>query len=164
MATTKSNLITNSDATPVVMNDVGLSGGRMRVAQDNFEVAAADFDADGDIIRLCRLPVNARVLSIKLWSDDMGGSGTLDCGIYPTDSDTPKDDDFYATDFDSSGQATDGAELRFEAANIDTLGDKLWENAGDSSNPGGHYDICLTAEAGFSNAFTCAFQVVYTID
>jgi len=164
MATTKSNLITNSDAVPSVFNDVGLLGGRVRIAMDNFEVASADWDSDGDIIRMCRLPVNARILSIKLWSDDQGGTGTLDCGIYPTDSDTAKDDNFYAENYDSSGQATDGAELRFQAADVDTLGDKLWENAGDTSNPGGSYDICLTAEAGFSGAFTCAFQVTYTID
>ena len=59
---------------PSVFNEVGLSGGRVRIAMDNFEVATADYDADGDYISLCRLPVNARVLSIKLWADAMGTS------------------------------------------------------------------------------------------
>ena len=164
MATTKSNLITNLDANPSVMNEVGLLGARVRVAMDTFEVASADMDADGDIVRLVRLPTNCRVFSIKLWSDDMGGSGTIDCGIYPTDSDTAKDDNYYANNFDSSGQATAGTELRFHTADINTASKYLWESAGDTSDPGGHYDICLTAEAGFSGAYTCTFQVLYTID
>jgi len=164
MATTKSNLVTNLDAVPTVFNDVGLSGGRVRVAMDNFEVASGDFDADGDIIRLCRLPANARVLSIKLWNDAMGSSSAPNAGIYPTNSDTASDEDFYATAVDTSSAVT-GTELRFEAADISTAGDKLWENAGASSNPGGHYDIALTQTASATaTAFTVAFEVLYTID
>jgi|TARA_Y100000310_G_scaffold343736_1_gene452771 hypothetical protein len=163
MATTKSNLITNLDAVPSVFNDVGLSGGRVRIAMDNFEVTAADFDADGDIITLCRLPVNARVLSIKLWADAMGTSAAPNCGIYS--GTTIKDEDFFATAVDTAS-AVAASELRFEAADANTAGDKLWENAGDSANPGGHYDIALTQTASVSGGsdFTVAFEVLYTID
>lgn len=163
MATTKSNLITNLDAVPSVFNEVGLSGGRVRIAMDNFEVATADYDADGDYISLCRLPVNARVLSIKLWADAMGTSSATNCGVYSGSS--IKDEDFFASAVDTSS-AVAASELRFEAANINTMGDKLWENAGESSNPGGHYDIVLTQTATATNGsdFTVSFEVLYTID
>ena len=68
MAETSSNLITNIDATPPVKNDVSKSGGRMRIMGDAFEVASTDIDADGDIIRLARLPSNAVVWSCLLYT------------------------------------------------------------------------------------------------
>ena len=39
------------------------------------------------------------------------------------------------------------ADVRFEAANIDTTGKKMYELAGDTSDPGGYYYIAVTFSA-----------------
>jgi len=172
MAETKSNLITNSTAAPAVLNDVGLSGGRIRIAQDNFEVAAADFDADGDIIRLCSLPVNARVISIEIAADDMDGGtdSVVDVGI-GTDAGlaagaSADKHDFFATDSTLFRAALAMTDFRYEAANLTTCGDKLWEHVGDSENPGGTYEIIMRQDATVSSpsAATLAFRIMYVID
>lgn len=158
--TTSSNLITNSDATPAVMNDVGVAGGRMRVCADNFESGAL---ATGNTVALCRLPVNARVYSIKMSNDDLGTTVPADLGIYTTAA-VAKDIDAFASAV-ALGTAASDVELRYEAANISTNGDKLWELAGDTSNPGGEYDIAFTAGTVSGGATgTISFQVYYTID
>lgn len=167
MAYTKSsNLITNSDATPVVMNDIGVAGGRIRVCADSFESGAL---TTGDTVALCRLPVNARVYSILIWNDDLGTTVPADLGIYATDA-TVKDADAFAAAYalGTANADDEGIELRFEnggANGIDSMQNKLWELAGDSSNPGGHYDIaftCGTVSGGATG--TISFQVLYTVD
>ena len=161
MATTKSNLITNLDAVPAVMNEVGKSGGRIRIAQDDFEVATGNFQAN-DIVHLCRLPSNARILQFKLYVDAAGGSCTTHAGLYTT-AGAVVDIDFFATAVDISSAVT-GTDIRFEAANITTMSDRLWENAAASSDPGGHYDISLTCAANSASDFTCGFQIYYVVD
>ena len=169
MAETSSNLITNTDATPPVLNSVSKAGGRMRVMSDAFEVASDDIDADGDIIRLCRLPSNAVVHSIKLYSDDLGSSGTVDCGIYAAGGTTATNDEVFATAFDISGQVTNGSELRFEAGDATSLasvGKKLYELLATplTTDPQVMYDICLTVETACASAGTVGFVVQYTVD
>jgi len=169
MAETSSNLITNTDATPPVLNSVAKAGGRMRIMADAFEVASADIDADGDIIRLCRLPAHAVVYSIKIWSDDLGGSGTVDCGLYAEGGTTATDATIFADNFDISGQVTNGSELRAQvasAAAIASIGKKLYECLATplTADPQVMYDLCLTVETVCSAAGTVGFVVQYTID
>ena len=82
---------------------------------------------------LARSP-NAAVPSLFIGSDTFGGSCTFNVGIYTTDG-TVKDEDVFATDV---ADAAAMADVRFEAANIDTAGKKMWELAGESSDPGGY--------------------------
>ena len=169
MATTKSNLITNEEASPPVLNSVAKQGGRMRVMCDTFEVTQADSDTDGDIIRLCRLPSHAVIQSIKLWMDDHGGTATVNCGLYATDADTATDEDVFATVFDSGGQVTTGSELLGEAASatsIASFSKKLYEWLATplTTDPQIFYDVCLTMQGVATGAWTCSFIVQYTID
>ena len=171
--TSDSNLVANADASPPVMNPVGKQGGRVRIIQDNFEVAAEDVTDIGDIIRLARVPVNARIHSIQIANDDLdSGAGALaaDLGIYdPNNGNAVKDADAFASAIGQLAAATAfGTELRWESGvnGIDTLGKKLWELAGDSEDPGGEYDIALTLTAGASTpaAGTIAFIILYVVD
>ena len=169
MATTKSNLITNEEATPAVSNIVSKQGGRIRTACDSFEVLAADVEADGDIMRLCRRPAHAVGLGIKIWSDDLGSSGTVDCGVYATDSDTDTNAAIFANNFDISGQVTNGTDLRTQAATaaaLASIGKRLYECLATplTTDPQVFYDIALTVEAVCSNPGTVSFAVEYTID
>lgn len=168
MATTKSNLITNEEATPAVSNIVSKQGGRVRIACDSFEVVAADIDATGDIVRLCRLPAHAVVLAIKIYSDNLGGSGAADCGVYATNTDTNTDSAIFATAFDISAVNT-GTDIRCEvasAAAIASIGKRLYECLATplTTDPQVFYDIALTVSTVCSAPGTVSFAVEYTID
>lgn len=169
MSTADSNLVANLDASPPVMNEVGLQGGRERVVQDDFEVATTDLDA-ADIIRLARLPSNARITELLIANDDLDANGTptldMDLGLYDADDDSVLDDDCFAV-ADTQLQAASGfVDHRFNALGIDTVGQKLWEIAGLTEDPGGEMDIAITTDTGAATAAagTIAFIIRYVID
>lgn len=57
----------------------GSQGGNIKVFRDTYEIGA-DL-ASGDIIRMCVIPNGARVLDVRVFFDDLDGSGgTLDIG------------------------------------------------------------------------------------
>ena len=171
MVTQDSNLIANVVATPPTLTDVGQAGGRVRVMVDSFEMNAAGstgIDADGDILRMCRLPSNARILQLWVSSDDLD-SGTdiaLNYGIYKTDGTLVDEDEFAAAVNHQSAVAK--TDLMFEAAvtDISNWQATLWERAGESTDPSIMYDICATNTAATSGlqAATFAFMILYTVD
>lgn len=170
MANTNSNIVDIQDGTTTTKLSVAKFGGRVRIAADNFELVAANFDADGDTIHLCNLPVNAVIHSIKVSTDDLdtGATVAFNYGIYSTDLGTIKDEDFFATAVTAQAAST-LTEIYDEAAaagNVAGVGDPLWQNAGDTSDPGGQYAIVATATAANAGAQagTFAFQILYSID
>lgn len=170
MANTNSNLIANAVASPVVHPPAGKNYGRVRIAQDAFEVTAADFDADGDTIRLCRIPSNARIISIKIGNDDLDGAtdSIFNVGVADPDG-TIRDEDFFATlvtQFQSATRLTELFDEALQAANIDEVGETIWEMLDIASDPGGFFEIVLyqTATAGSAQSGTVAFQIMYAID
>ena len=56
MGTANSDLVTNFEATPQVLNNSALLHGVMRVAQGTIVVAAGDSD-DNDIVMLAPIPI-----------------------------------------------------------------------------------------------------------
>jgi len=121
-STKKSNLITNFDLSALATETTtGKERGNVVVQQDTFEVAAVDFNEIGDIIKLARLPSQARPISITIWSDelDTNGSPTLatDLGIYLTDG-TVKDVNAFASAYATSWgtSISSGVELLTEAS------------------------------------------------
>jgi|DEB0MinimDraft_3_1074331.scaffolds.fasta_scaffold00070_11 hypothetical protein len=169
MATQNSDLVANLEATPSVANATQELGGRVRVAQGTVAVAA-DGSGTGDIIMLAPIPTNASITSIKLASDDLDSNGSpallWDVGLYDT-SGTAKDADFYATDITLGQAATAFTEYRFEAANINTCGQKVWEDAGDSAQPeAATYYLAMTVStaAATGAAGDVSFIVEYVVD
>jgi len=170
----KTDLVTNSDSVPVVLNDVGKSGGTVRVQMSTVEWDHTTLAVVGDFMRLCRLPTNARLVDFRVWNDDLdttGGTATLriDFGIYPTNSDLPVDQvciNPYCMHLRTATEEDGIAVLTDLAGNIDNTGITLWELAGLASDPGGLYDICMTIEnaAATLATGTVAFVVQYTID
>lgn len=55
----------------------GLNGGRVRCVIDQFTFAG---EAAGEIIRVAKLPIGARVLAIDVVTDGLGGAVTLEVG------------------------------------------------------------------------------------
>lgn len=169
MANTNSNLIANAVASPVVHNPAGKNYGRVRISQDAFEVADGDFDANLDTIKLARIPVNARIISIKVANDDMdsGTDSLVDIGVYNTDG-TIVDQNFFAsllTEFRTATRLTEYYDEAAAVANIDEIGETLWEMLDVASDPGGFYDIVMTQTAAITTdiAATIGFQILYSV-
>lgn len=162
MATTKTQMITDLDASPLVKQAVGVLSGRERVAAATVAPALVDIDAVGDIVLMVRLPTNARVMSIKKFGDALTGL-IADLGLYNTDG-TVKDADAYASALNIASADTVGTEVAFEARDINKIGQRIWEDAGDAADPGGHYDIGWTVTTVASATGDMVLVVRYTLD
>ena len=159
MGTKNTDLVANFEASPQVANNAAELHGVLRTANGTVELAAGDSDND-DIVMLAPIPSNASVTSLFIGSDTLGGSCTFNVGIYTTDG-TVKDEDVFATAVADAGAMTD---VRFEAANIDTAGQKMYELAGDSSDPGGYYYIAATMSAAGGTAGTMSWNISYVVN
>ena len=156
MGTKNSDLVANFEAAPQVANDAGLLHGVVRVAQGTIALAAGDSDND-DVVMLAPIPSNAVVPQIFVGSDTFGGSCTFNVGIYQTDG-TVVDEDYFAT---AVADAAALADVRHEAANINTAGKMMWEMAGASSDPGGFYYIAATMAAAGGTEGDMSFCIHY---
>ena len=159
MGTANSTLVSNFEATPQVQNNSALLHGSMRVAQGTIVVAAGDSD-DNDIVMLAPIPSNATVPQIWIGSDTLGGSCTFNVGIYQS-SGTVVDEDYFAS---AVADAAAMADVRFEAADINTAGKTMWEMAGASADPGGYYYIAATMAAAGGTEGDMSFIIHYTVN
>ena len=159
MTTKNSTLVANFEASPKVMNDAANLQGVVRIAQGTIALAAGD-STNNDIVMFAPIPSNATVPQLFVGSDNLGGSCTYNVGIYTTDG-TVKDEDVFAT------TVLDGVgfqDMRHEAANINTCGQKMYELAGDSSDPGGYYYIAATFSATGGTAGDMSFRITYVVN
>ena len=159
MGTKNTDLVANFEATPPTLNDVAELHGRVRIAQGTVELAAGDSD-DDDIVMLAPVPSNATVPHLYIGSDTFGGSCTFNVGIY-TSAGVVKDEDVFAT---AVADAAALADVRHEVANIDTCGKKMYELAGDSTDPGGFYYVAATMSAAGGTIGTMSFIIHYVVD
>ncbi len=159
MGTKNTDLVANFEASPQVANNSAELHGVLRTANGTVELAAGDSD-DNDIVMLAPIPSNASVSSLFIGSDNLGGSCTFNVGIYTT-AGVVKDEDVFATLVADAAGMTD---VRFEAANIDTAGQKMYELAGDSTDPGGFYYIAATMSAAGGTAGTMSWNISYVVN
>ena len=182
MATAKGIEITKLDATPRGLMEAGSGTGKLRVFMDTIAAATTDID-DNDVIMLAEVPSNSKIISIKLYNDDLdGGSGLVtDIGLYNggtkfTDTDGSAtayaaeaviDRDCYGTlSTDLRAAVTAGTEFRFETLNINTIANFVWEDGGLTSDPGVPLRIALTIEtvAGSAAAGDITMIVQYVVN
>ena len=159
MGTKNSDLVANFEATPPVLNNSALLHGVQRVAQGTVVVAAGDSD-DNDIVMFAPIPSNATVSHIFTAADNLGGSCTYNVGIYQSNG-TVVDEDYFA---DAVNDGTAFADVRFEAANINTAGKSMWEMAGASADPGGYYYIAATMAAAGGTEGDMSFIINYVVN
>jgi hypothetical protein len=159
MTTKNTNLVANFEAIPQVANNSAELAGVLRTAHGSVELAAGD-STDDDIVMLAPIPSNAAVPQLFVGSDTLGGSCTFNVGIYETDG-TVKDEDVFAT---SVADEAALADVRFEAADLNTASKKLWELAGDTSDPGGYYYVAITFNATGGTAGTLAWNINYIVN
>jgi len=182
MATAKGIEITKLDATPRGLMEAGSGTGKVRVFMDTIAAGTGDID-DDDVIMLAEVPSNSKIISIKLYNDDLdGGSGLVtDIGLYnggtkfnDTDASATAyaaealiDRDCYGTlSTDLRAAVTAGTEFRFETLNINTVANFVWEDGGLTSDPGVPLRIALTIEtvAGSAAAGDITMVVQYVVN
>lgn len=159
MTTKNTTLVANFEATPQVANDAGNLHGAIRVASGTVALAAGD-STDNDIVMLAPLPANANITALRIGSDNLGGSCTFNVGIYTT-AGSVKDEDVFAT---SVADGAAFADVRFEAANINTAGQKVYELAGDTNADEGHYYVAATFNVTGGTAGDMSFIIEYVVN
>jgi len=159
MTTKNTDLVANFEASPQVLNNAAELHGVLRVAQGTVELAAGD-STDNDIVMLAPIPTNASIPQLFVGSDTFGGSCTFNVGLY-TSAGVVKDEDCFATSVADAAALTD---VRHEVANLTTTGQKVWELAGDSSDPGGYYYVAITFDATGGTAGTLSWNINYVVN
>ena len=167
MANVNQTLASNFVATPQVRSPSRQLHGRMRIACGTIALGSGDLSA-GDTVMLAPIPTAAAVVSIKIYNDDLdsGSTVTMHVGLYTADGNTTaKDVDAYASaTTDLRAAVIVGTEVAFEARNINLMGQRVWEDAGDSTDPGGHYFIGIETDAAGDTAGDLSFVITYVVD
>jgi|TARA_R110000764_G_scaffold8750_1_gene28853 hypothetical protein len=170
MANINSTAVSNLIADPQVMSSARNVGGVMRVNCGSVAAAAGDLSA-GDTIMLANIPANAAIVSIKIFNDDLdtGTTHTMHIGLYLVAEDgtvSIKDVDAYASaTTDMRGVVTVGTEVAFEARNINLMGQRVFEDAGDASDlsANGFYTVGFESQAAGDAAGDISWIITYVI-
>ena len=164
MSNANSDLVTNFVAVPQVLNPAQQLQGVKRIAQGTIALVAGDLGAN-DTVMLAPIPSNASITSIKLFNDDLdsGSTNTADVGLYTTAL-AVVDADAYASVITSLRSAvTTGTEVAFEARDINKMGQKVWQDAGLSSDPALTYFVGISFPAAGDTAGDLSFIIEYTV-
>jgi hypothetical protein len=154
--TLKSVQITNDDATPIVLNNSGVSGPYRKNWYNGHVTTGSDSDAGTKYV-LVRVKSDVKVKDVILESAAQGATFTVNVGLYYADdarylsagnvllAGTVIDADFFgsAVVLTSAYGPTD---ITNEGGfyGIDKRGQPLWQAAGLSADPGGYFDIVVT--------------------
>jgi len=142
----KSTLITNADATPVVLNNPRVDGGFERVSVATAAITSGDSIAS--TYRMFRVPSNAVMTDLRIYSPDIGTTTISDIGLYDTAAagGAVVDADFFASALSLKDGALNGEDVLHEAAvfTIANSGKELWDALGLTSDPHKFYDVALT--------------------
>ena len=158
----KSTLITNADATPVVLNSPRVDGGSERVAVAT--AAITDTDSIASTYRMFRVPSNAVMTDLRIYSPDIGTTTITDIGLYAADGGAVADADFFASAVSLKDGALNGTDVLHESAvfSIANSGKELWDALGLTSDPGVFYDVTLTLTAAADATGTVKLVGRYT--
>lgn len=164
MANVNTDLVTNFVAVPQVLNSASQLHGVKRVATGTIALAAGDLSGD-DTVMLAPIPSNASITSIKLFNDDLdsGTTNTADVGIYNTDLSVVDADAYASAITDLRGAVTVGTEVAFEARNINKMGQKVWQDAGLTSDPALTYFVGIGFPAAGDQAGDLSFVIEYVV-
>jgi hypothetical protein len=158
----KSTLITNADATPVVLNSPRVDGGSERVAVAT--AAITDTDSIASTYRMFRVPSNAVMTDLRIYSPDIGTTTITDIGLYAADGGAVADANFFADALSLKDGALNGVDVLHEAAvfTIANSGKELWDALALTSDPGVFYDVTLTLTAAADATGTVKLVGRYT--
>ena len=164
MANVNTDLVTNFVAVTQVLNSASQLHGVKRVATGTIALAAGDLSGDYTVM-LAPIPSNASITSIKLFNDDLdsGTTNTADVGLYNTDLSVVDADAYASAITDLRGAVTVGTEVAFEARNINKMGQKVWQDAGLTSDPALTYFVGIGFPAAGDQAGDLSFVIEYVV-
>lgn len=143
---TKSTMITNMDATPVVESPAYQHHGRLREMAESFSIANGDSIAS--VYRVLRVWSGWRVSDLVLDSPDIGTTTIADFGLYQSaeNGGAVADVDFFASAQSLKDGALANTSIAREnavitPANADT---RIWEQLGLTEDPKRWYDVAAT--------------------
>lgn len=163
-ANTKSTEVTNADATPQVKTAVTISHGRLHEKVSTIEVAAADDTAS--VYRMARVHSSWRISEITLFNDAITSGADFDCGLYDTAENgaAAVDDNAYSDAVTLVSASLTGVQLLFEggsAKGVEDIEQKVYQDAGLTTDPDKWYDLCLTGVTPGSGAGTLSMRLRY---
>ena len=164
MSNANSDLVTNFVAVPQVLNPAQQLQGVKRIAQGTIALAVGDLGAN-DTVMLAPIPSNASITSIKLFNDDLdsGSTNTADVGLYTTALAVVDADAYASAITDLRGAVKTGTEVAFEARDINKMGQKVWQDAGLSSDPALTYFVGIGFPAAGDTAGDLSFIIEYVV-
>ena len=164
MSNANSDLVTNFVAVPQVLNPAQQLQGVKRIAQGTVALASGDLGAN-DTVMLAPIPSNASITSIKLFNDDLdsGSTNTADVGLYTTALAVVDADAYASAITDLRAAVKTGTEVAFEARDINKMGQKVWQDAGLSSDPALTYFVGIGFPAAGNTAGDLSFIIEYTV-
>lgn len=137
--------ISNADATPVVFNNSRITRAPLQEAIGTRQVPASASIAS--IIRLCRIPSNARISQVILSTDAFDTTGAGDVGIYQTAANggAVVDADFFASAVVLTTALPNTAVTHESAVfGVEDVEKPLWEALGLTADPMRDYDVAIT--------------------
>ena len=164
MANVNTDIVTNFVTVPQVLNPAQQLHGVKRVAQGTIALAAGDLSAT-DTVMLAPIPSNASISSIKIFNDDLDSAttNTADVGLYNTDLSVVDADAYASAITDLRAAVKTGTEVAFEARDINKMGQKVWQDAGLSSDPGLTYFVGIGFPAAGDTAGDLSFIIEYVV-
>ena len=164
MSNANSDLVTNFVAVPQVLNPAQQLQGVKRIAQGTVALVAGDLGAN-DTVMLAPIPSNASITSIKLFNDDLdsGSTNTADVGLYTTALAVVDADAYASAITDLRAAVKTGTEVAFEARDINKMGQKVWQDAGLSSDPALTYFVGIGFPAAGNTAGDLSFIIEYVV-
>lgn len=160
---TKATALTNSDATPPVLNNPTIQHQFVREAVGTLEAVSGD--SIGSTYRLARVRSNARISAVILANDAITTSAA-NIGIYRTADDGGA---VVAADLFGSAvslaTASTGTDVTHASGvfGVEDVEKPLWQALGLSSDPGVDYDIVATLTAAAGSAGTVSVKVRYVM-
>lgn len=164
VANTKSTIVTNLDATPMVLNNLNIAGAVLREQVATVEVLAAD--DNGSVYRMCRVHSSWRISELTLFGDAIASASSFDLGLYQTAANggAVVDANAYADAASIASASLTGTQLLFEggsAVGVEKIEQAVWQNAGLTADPGRFYDLALTANVVGTATGTVSVRVRY---
>lgn len=165
VVTTKSSVITNRDATPVVFNQGRLTGGRVQSSRG--VVAIANGDSATSKFIVCSIPSNAVVTSVRLTAPDIGTTTAADVGLYQTTANggAVADADLFGSAVSLNGGAITKSEVMFESGvvTIANAEKAVWEHLALTADSKRDYDVVLTLTGAADAAGSVLVEVDYVV-
>lgn len=163
-ANTKCTTVTNLDATPATLNDKRLMGGILKEQVGTVEIAAAD--DNNSVYRLGRVHSSWRISEMTLFNDAITSGATFDVGLYRTAADggAVVDANAYADNISLTSASLTGTQLMFEAGSavgVEDIEQRVYQDAGETTDPGYWYDVCATGDTVGSGAGTVSLRIRY---